>query len=140
MDTLTGSLGMVADHRLVVLRTSSGVAVAAVAAVAVAVAAAAVAVAAAGSAGVAAAVGPRSLVDRVGTVAVLAPVVVAGSAAAAAAAAAAVVAVVFPSLCTSEPGRDIQTRSHPRFRQECPGTCTARSSRTLIFYLCDLVL
>ena len=138
MDTLTGSLGMVADHRLVVLRTSSGVAVAAVAVVAVAVAVAAVAVAAAGSAGVAAAVGPRSLVDRVGTVAVLAPVVVAGSAAAAAAAA--VVSVVFPSLCTSEPGRDIQTRSHPRLRQECPGTCTARSSQSLIFYLCDLVL
>ncbi len=122
--TLTGSLGMVADHRLAVLRTSLAVAAAAVAAD---VAAAGDA----GSAGVAAAVGPRSLVDLVGTVAVLAAVVVAGAAAA---------ADVFPCLCTCEPRRDNQTRSHPRDRQECPGTCTARSSRSLIFYLCDLVL
>ena len=121
--TLTGSLGMAADRRLVVLRTSLAVAAAAVAA---AVAAAG----AAGSAGVAAAVGPRSLDDLVGTVAVLAAVVVAGAAA----------ADVYPCLCTCEPRRDNQTRSHPRDRQECPGTCTARSSRSLIFYLCDLVL
>ena len=82
--TLTGSLGMVADRRLAVLRTSLAVAAAAVAAAGDA-----------GSAGVAAAVGPRILVELVGTVAVLAAVVVAGAAAAA--------ADVFPCLCTCEP-------------------------------------